>query len=45
MDKGELREQVIAGLRKCRRLEGAPISLIQESDLHHISYMVTEEGS
>lgn len=42
MSKDALRDAIVTGLRKCRH-EDAPIPLINEYDLGHISHMVAVE--
>lgn len=38
-----LRKAVERGLRRCRVEDGSPVSLIRESDLHHVTHMVVAE--
>lgn len=38
-----LREAIATGLRKCRVEDGAPVRLIREGDVYHITHMVAVE--
>jgi hypothetical protein len=41
-DHEALREAIATGLRKCR-VEDAPVRLIREGDIYHITHMVAVE--